>query len=82
MNFSQRHGRAGHNRVADNGGGAAVLQVVRYFKEADQDEPNAADAHNTFGWHLDRTVLDFLIATGAELDVDEYDVTGDDKDNA
>ncbi|MFD0357812.1 hypothetical protein ACFVHW_29370 [Streptomyces sp. NPDC127110] len=29
-----------------------------------------------------RNVLDFLIATGAEFDVDEYDLTGDDEDDA
>jgi hypothetical protein len=66
-------------RLVGNGGGA-VLQVVRYFNDIDQDQPNAADAPNLFGWHLDRNVLDFLIATGAELDVDEYDMTGDDED--
>ncbi|MDX3099064.1 DUF4279 domain-containing protein [Streptomyces sp. ME19-03-3] len=67
------------NRLAGNGGGA-VLQVVRYFNDTDQDQPNTSDAPNLFGWHLDRNVLDFLIATGAELDVDEYDMTGDDED--
>jgi hypothetical protein len=29
---------------------------------------------------VDRNILDFLIATGAELNVDEYDMTGDDED--
>ncbi|ADI08250.1 hypothetical protein SBI_05130 [Streptomyces bingchenggensis BCW-1] len=67
--------------LASNGGGA-VLQVVRYFNDTDQDEPNAAQDPNLFGWHLDRNILDFLIATGAELDVDEYDMTGDDEDAA
>ncbi|MGO4748749.1 hypothetical protein AB4212_08975, partial [Streptomyces sp. 2MCAF27] len=66
------------SRLAGNGGGA-VLQVVRYFNDTDQDQPNTVDAPNLFGWHLDRSVLDFLIATGAELDVDEYDMTGDDE---
>ncbi|MFI9542689.1 DUF4279 domain-containing protein [Streptomyces sp. NPDC052016] len=59
-----------------NTGGGAVLQVVRYFNDTDQTQPDAADAPNLFGWHLDRKVLDFLIATGAELDVDEYDMAG------
>lgn len=68
-------------RLAADGGGA-VLQVVRYFNDTDQDEPNAAQDPNLFGWHLDRNILDFLIATGAELDVDEYDMTGDDEDAA
>ncbi|MGW1802795.1 DUF4279 domain-containing protein [Streptomyces sp. NPDC001984] len=58
-------------------GGGAVLQVVRYFNDADQPQADAADAPNLFGWHLGRKVLDFLIATGAELDVDEYDMAGD-----
>lgn len=59
----------------------AVLEVVRYFngQVAEQhDRSNAAgEAPNMFGWHLDRKVLDFLQATGAVLDVDEYDMTPD-----
>lgn len=62
--------------LAGTGGGAA-LQVVRYFNDTDQAQPDAADAPNLFGWHLDRKVLDFLSATGAELGVDEYDMAGD-----
>ncbi|MFI0739465.1 DUF4279 domain-containing protein [Streptomyces sp. NPDC021100] len=58
-------------------GGGAVLQVVRYFDDTDPAQPVAADSPNLFGWHLDRGVLDFLAATGAELDVDEYDMGGD-----
>ncbi|MFF7443232.1 DUF4279 domain-containing protein [Streptomyces sp. NPDC008122] len=58
-------------------GGGAVLNVVRYFNDTDQAQPGAADAPNLFGWHLDRKVLDFLSATGAELGVDEYDMTED-----
>ncbi|MGW2207057.1 DUF4279 domain-containing protein [Streptomyces sp. NPDC001774] len=61
-------------------GTAAKLQVVRYFREA--DEPSK-DSHlrteekpNLFGWSLDQEVLDFLAATGAFLDIDEYDLTG------
>ncbi|MET9616675.1 DUF4279 domain-containing protein [Kitasatospora indigofera] len=68
--------------AADDGG--AVLQVVRYFNDTGQDEsssrPEAPDTPNLFGWHLDRDVLGFLTAVGAELDVDEYDMTGDDED--
>lgn len=71
---------AGLARYLAGNGGGAVLQVVRYFNDTDQDEPNAAADPNLFGWHLDRNLLDFLIATGAELDVDEYDMTGDDED--
>lgn len=57
-------------------GGGAVLQIVRYFNDTDQAQPGAADAPNLFGWHLDRKVLDFLSSTGAELDIDEYDMAG------
>ncbi|WP_405512636.1 DUF4279 domain-containing protein [Streptomyces canus] len=57
-------------------GGGAVLQSVRYFNDTDQAQPGAVDAPNLFGWHLDRKVLDFLSATGAELDIDEYDMAG------
>lgn len=62
--------------LAETGGGA-VLNVVRYFNDTDQAQPGAADAPNLFAWHLDRNVLDFLSATGAELGVDEYDMTED-----
>jgi hypothetical protein len=61
--------------TADSGG--AVLQVVRYFNETDQDQPDTTDTSDTpniFGWHLDRNVLGFLTTVGAELDVDEYDM--------
>ncbi|MGW6980434.1 DUF4279 domain-containing protein [Streptomyces sp. NPDC054932] len=58
-------------------GGGSVLNVVRYFNDTDQAQPGAADATNLFGWHLDRKVLNFLSATGAELGVDEYDMTED-----
>lgn len=58
-------------------GGGAVLHIVRYFHDTDQAQPDAADAPNLLGWHLDRKVLDFLSATGAELDIDEYDMTGE-----
>lgn len=60
-------------RIAELGESvSAVLQVVRYFND---DEEHAASGANIFGWHLERDVLDFLAATGAELDVDEYDMT-------
>ncbi|MFD9223473.1 DUF4279 domain-containing protein [Streptomyces sp. NPDC060064] len=61
------------SRLANHGGGA-VLQVVRYFNDINPDQL-PSDAPNLFGWHLDRNVLDFLTATGAELDIDEYDMT-------
>jgi hypothetical protein len=62
----------------DQPGPSAVLEVVRYFNEqAEQhDRGDArAEAPSLFGWHLGREVLDFLHATGAVLDVDEYDMT-------
>ncbi|MFC9880040.1 DUF4279 domain-containing protein [Streptomyces libani] len=58
-------------------GGGAVLQVVRCFNDTDRARPGTADVPNLLGWHLDRRVLDFLGATGAALDVDEYDMAGD-----
>jgi hypothetical protein len=67
----------------DRQGPSAVLEIVRHFNdEADRkDHPlrgdAQADAPNLFGWHLSREVLDFLHATGAVLDVDEYDLTPD-----
>lgn len=65
----------------EGGAGGAVLEVVRYFNEAGQDQrshrPADADTPDLLGWHLDRGVLDFLAATGAALDVDEYDMAPD-----
>ncbi|MDN3353086.1 DUF4279 domain-containing protein [Actinomadura sp. DC4] len=64
------------------GHGAAVLEVVRYLDDPDgEDEelspPGVAlqklpGRHRLLGWTLDREVLEFLVATGAYLDVDEY----------
>jgi hypothetical protein len=56
--------------------GGAVLHIVRYFNDTGQTHPGAADAPTLLGWHLDRKALDFLNATGAELDIDEYDMAG------
>jgi hypothetical protein len=60
----------------------AVLEVVRHFDDADGEEerldpPEAAlqrlaGQHQLLGWSLDREVLEFLLATGAHFDVDEY----------
>ncbi|MEZ0112822.1 hypothetical protein ABH920_006846 [Catenulispora sp. EB89] len=58
---------------------SAVLEIVRKFNHDEgQDRlastpPEMIDGHDLLGWHLDRTVLEFLQATGAVLDVDEYD---------
>lgn len=66
----------------------ARLQVVRNFNDEDDEESEEDDAHDEvvdgvemrrlggqhqlLGWHLDRSVLEFLTVTGAELDIDEY----------
>jgi hypothetical protein len=63
-------------RLAADGGGA-VLQVVRYFNDTGENRLDASGTANLFGWHLDRDVLAFLTAVGAELDVDEYDLASD-----
>lgn len=66
-------------------GPTAVLEVVRCFNDQETEQHRrsdaAAEAPNLFGWHLGREVLDFLQATGAVLDVDEYDMTPDYADN-
>jgi hypothetical protein len=59
-------------------GPSAVLEVVRYFNEAEQHpghqaEPSKHEPTRTLGWHLGRDVLDFLQATGAVIDIDEYE---------
>ncbi|WP_405526346.1 DUF4279 domain-containing protein [Streptomyces avidinii] len=57
-------------------GNVAVLEIVRCFRDAGEPgQTDPAGKPNLFGWHLDRDVLDFLAATGAVLDVDEYDMT-------
>ncbi|GIF22231.1 hypothetical protein BJ973_002555 [Actinoplanes tereljensis] len=52
---------------------------MRYFNDQEAEQHDRSDAAgatpNLFGWHLDREVLSFLQATGAVLDVDEYDMT-------
>jgi len=55
-------------------GGVTVLQGVRYFNGTGQDRSDASATASLFGWHLDRNVLVFLTAVGAEFDVDEYDM--------
>jgi len=57
------------------------LQVVRYFNDEEGEEPKPQpeeenlirfpDQH-LLGWGLERSVIEFLAATGATLDVDEY----------
>ena len=63
-------------------GGGARLSVVRYFDDDEgEDEllspPDAAlqklsGQHQLLGWNLSAQVLGFLVAVGADLDVDEY----------
>jgi len=62
------------------GGDAAVLEVVRFFDDEDGEDPPPLPAnlvrfpdHHLLGWALERRVVEFLAATGAYLDVDEYD---------
>ncbi|MFF2819911.1 DUF4279 domain-containing protein [Kitasatospora cineracea] len=63
----------------DGEGPSAVLEVVRVFNDEDgQDRlagtpPELVEGPGLLGWHLGRDVLAFLHATGAALDVDEYD---------
>ncbi|MFD8558339.1 DUF4279 domain-containing protein [Streptosporangium canum] len=56
-------------------GRTAVLQVVRYFHDAEDGIlplPEPPVSHRPLGWHFDRRVLNFLQVTCAELSVDEY----------
>ncbi|MEV0092236.1 DUF4279 domain-containing protein [Streptomyces sp. NPDC050738] len=73
-------GLAGQLSAEESGG--AVLEIVRYFNDVEHDqeqlEPDSPEQPpHLFGWHLDSDVLAFLAATGAALDVDEYDMTPD-----
>jgi hypothetical protein len=66
----------------DPGQAGAVLEVVRDFDDPDgeEEELSPPDAyfqklpgqHQLLGWSLDLEVLQFLLVTGAHLDVDEY----------
>ncbi|MEV7324577.1 DUF4279 domain-containing protein [Streptomyces sp. NPDC093970] len=64
--------------AAEEGTGGAILQVQRYFNRYGKQPSGSPDDANLFGWHLDRAVVEFLVATGADLDVDEYDLTPSD----
>jgi hypothetical protein len=64
----------------------SVLQIVRCFDEAagEEEEPSVIEMpnggqlekmpgqHQLLSWHLSPTVIDFLSATHASLDFDEY----------
>ncbi len=71
-------------RLVDAESVSAVIQVVREFSPqapegrggpgpSDQEGADAPPSSGVLGWHLDRRVVAFLHASGAELDVDEYD---------
>lgn len=60
------------------GPGGTILQVERFSNRHEEQPSGSPDDTNPFGRHLDRAVVDFLAATGAEPDVGEYDVTPDD----
>lgn len=63
-------------------GDGAALRVVRFFgAEQGQEEQPAPygeqlvklpGRHQLLGWTLSRRTLEFLVASGADLDVDEY----------
>ena len=61
-------------------GPRAALEIVRHFNDEDDLKGRAqrGDPHeetpSLFGWQLGREVLNFLHATGAVLNVDEYDL--------
>ena len=59
----------------EGNGPPAVLEIVRYFNVGEHPDKADRSGPNLYGWHLGRDVLDFLDATGAVLDVDEYDMT-------
>ncbi|MBO2464697.1 DUF4279 domain-containing protein [Actinomadura violacea] len=77
-------GLAARLAADDEEHGGAVLQVVRYFEDADPGSEEQAlgspapQEPNLFGWHLDGPTLAFLVELGAELDVDEYDLISQD----
>jgi len=70
--------------VADLGSsGGAELQIVRRFNDPEGEEEHPETfgelqklpgQHQLLGWHLDRDTVGFLLAVGASLDVDEYDM--------
>ncbi|MCX4755396.1 DUF4279 domain-containing protein [Kitasatospora purpeofusca] len=60
--------------AAEEGPGGTILQVERFFNRRDERPSGSPDDTNLFGWRLDRAVVNFLAATGADLDVGEYDM--------
>lgn len=71
--------------LVEDGSCSATLQVVRRFNDPEGEEENLEPLdteigvlehipgqHQLLGWHIDPEIVDFLIATGAEIDIDEY----------
>jgi hypothetical protein len=68
--------------LVDAGDATTGLRVVRYFNAEDGEEEDLgptvdgleklAGQHQLLGWNLRTETLAFLIAVGADLDVDEY----------
>ncbi|MGX6606060.1 DUF4279 domain-containing protein [Micromonosporaceae bacterium Da 78-11] len=67
-------------RLVTEGDVHACMQVVRHFDEGEDEDLSTgvdglvklAGQHQLLGWHLNRRTLNFLTATNADLDVDEY----------
>jgi hypothetical protein len=60
------------------------MQVVRYFHhedgvEAPSDASVVGQQPRPLGWNLSLPVLEFLTSVRAMLDVDEYDLSGEDE---
>ncbi|MEV0077348.1 DUF4279 domain-containing protein [Nocardia neocaledoniensis] len=68
----------------------ASMHVVRYYGDPDgvHGAPDGTplaecqDWPRPLGWHLSHRVMEFLGAIGAELDIDEYDLTVSDVDDS
>ncbi|MFB7720005.1 DUF4279 domain-containing protein [Nocardia sp. NPDC056100] len=56
-----------------------VLRIVRYFQgDPAGIAPRGFDEPLPKAWHLSTPVLEFLVSTGTELEVEEYAVTDQD----
>jgi len=71
--------------LVDDGTCTATLQVVRRFNDPEGEEERLDTVsaelgkleklpgqHQLLGWHIGQEVIDFVSATGAEIDLDEY----------
>lgn len=72
-------------RLVEDGTCKAVLRVSRHFNDPDGEEEHhdpiisghgilriLSGQHQLLGWLVDREIIDFLVATGAVITVDEY----------